>query len=97
MVRDGTMNLQNGTWADIKIRRRKMINRKYIVMSKFDHSDRFNMEKGFSTIKDANSYAKLMMDNNDYDGLEYFCFEQTVDYSYLFNNSEDKEEKKWWE
>ena len=74
-----------------------MINRKYIVMSKFDNSDRFNMEQGFSTIKDANSYAKLMMDNNDYDGLEYFCFEQTVDYSYLFNNSEDKEEKKWWE
>jgi hypothetical protein len=97
MVRDGTMSLQNGTWANIKIRRRRMINRKYIVMSKFDHSDRFNMEKGFSTIKDANSYAKLMMDNNDYDGLEYFCFEQTVDYSYLFNNSEDKEEKKWWE
>jgi hypothetical protein len=29
--------------------------------------------------------------------IEYFCFEQTVDYSYLFNNSEDKEEKKWWE
>ena len=56
-----------------------MSDKKYIVMSKFDHSDKFIMERGFSTRKDENTYAKLMMDSNDYDNIQYYCFEQTMD------------------
>jgi len=62
-----------------------MSDKKYIVMSKFSHSDRFIMERGFSTRKDANTYAKLMMDSNEYDNISYFCFEQTMDYDFYFD------------
>ena len=43
-----------------------MSDKKYIVMSKFDSSDKFIYDRGFATRQLANSYAKLMMDSNFY-------------------------------
>ena len=62
-----------------------MSDKKYIVMSKFPHSDRFMMEKAFSKREDANTYAKLMIDTKEYDDINYFCFEQTMDYNFYWN------------
>ena len=62
-----------------------MSDKKYIVMSKFGHSDRFMMEKAFSKREDANTYAKLMIDTKEYDDINYFCFEQTMDYNFYWN------------
>ena len=59
--------------------------KKYVVMSKFDHSDKFIYDRGFATRQLANSYAKLMMDSNEYDNISYFCFEQTMDYDFYFD------------
>ena len=59
--------------------------KKYVVMSKFDHSDKFIYDRGFATRQLANSYAKLMMDSNEYDSISYFCFEQTMDYDFYFD------------
>ena len=73
-----------------------MSDKKYIVMSKFDSSDKFIYDRGFATRQLANSYAKLMMDSNEYDNISYFCFEQTMDYDFYFdvplpktNNTDD--------
>ena len=72
--------------------------KKYVVMSKFDHSDKFIYDRGFATRQLANSYAKLMMDSNEYDSISYFCFEQTMDYDFYFDvplpkkdNQDDKD------
>jgi len=62
-----------------------MSDKKYIVMSKFDSSDKFIYDRGFATRQLANSYAKLMMDSNEYDNISYFCFEQTMDYDFYFD------------
>ena len=62
-----------------------MSDKKYIVMSKFDSSDKFIYDRGFATRQLANSYAKLMMDSNEYDDISYFCFEQTMDYDFYFD------------
>ena len=62
-----------------------MIDKKYIVMSKFGHGDRFMMEKAFTKREDANTYAKLMIDTKEYDDINYFCFEQTMDYNFYWN------------
>ena len=62
-----------------------MSDKKYIVMSKFDSSDKFIYDRGFATRQLANSYAKLMMDSNEYDSISYFCFEQTMDYDFYFD------------
>ena len=62
-----------------------MSDKKYIVMSKFDNSDKFIYDRGFATRQLANSYAKLMMDSNEYDSISYFCFEQTMDYDFYFD------------
>jgi hypothetical protein len=59
--------------------------KKYVVMSKFDSSDKFIYDKGFATRELANSYAKLMIDSNEYDSISYFCFEQTMDYDFYFD------------
>ena len=59
---------------------KEMSDKKYIVMSKFGHGDRFMMEKAFSKREDANTYAKLMIDTKEYDDINYFCFEQTMPY-----------------
>ena len=69
-----------------------MSDKKYIVMSKFDHSDKFIMERGFSTRKDANTYAKLMMDSKDYDHIQYYCFEQTMDYNFYYDVNLEKKD-----
>ena len=58
--------------------------KKYVVMSKFDSSDKFIYDRGFATRELANSYAKLMMDSNEYDSISYFWFEQTMDYDFYF-------------
>jgi len=94
MVSDGTMKLEIGTWVNIKKGKIKMENKikKYIVMSKFDHSDKFIMERGFSTRKDANTYAKLMMDSKDYDHIQYYCFEQTMDYNFYYDVNLEKKD-----
>ena len=53
MVRGGIMNLVKCIWVDIKNiikgenKMSKKPNKKYMVMSKFKHSDRFNLEKQF--------------------------------------------------
>ena len=62
-----------------------MSDKKYIVMSKFGHGDRFMMEKAFTKREDANTYAKLMIDTKEYNDISYFCFEQTMDYDFYFD------------
>ena len=62
-----------------------MSDKKYIVMSKFDSSDKIIYDRGLATRQLANSYAKLMMDSNEYDNISYFCFEQTMDYNFYFD------------
>jgi hypothetical protein len=59
--------------------------KKYIVMSKFTHGDRFNLEKQFVNKHSADHFCELMTEENDYDNLEYFLFEQSVAY----NNKEN--------
>ena len=84
MVNDGTMNLQSGTWADIKKGEIKMENKevkKYIVMSKFKGQDRYILEKQFINRHSADYYAELMTNEKDYEDLEYFLFEQSVAYN----------------
>ena len=77
------MNLLNGTWVNIKKGKIKMKNKpvkQYLVMSKFTHSDRFNLEKQFVNRHSADYYANLMKEEKEYDNLEYFLFEQSHDY-----------------
>ena len=84
MVSDGTMNLQNGTWVDItkgEIKMEKNKTKKYMVMSKFTHSDRFILEKQFINRHSADYFVDAMISENDYKDLEYFLFEQSVAYN----------------
>ena len=69
-----------------------MSDKKYIVMSKFDSSDKFIYDRGFATRQLANSYAKLMMDSNEYDSISYYCFEQTMDYDFYFDVTFNKDD-----
>ena len=94
MVNDGIMNLLIGTWADINEAtkgKKKMENKikKYIVMSKFGHSDRFMLEKQFLNRHSADYYANLMQEEKEYDDIEYFLFEQTVAYNHKEDEYED--------
>jgi len=94
MVKDGIMNLLTGTWADINEAtkgKKKMENKtkKYIVMSKFGHSDRFMLEKQFLNRHSADYYANLMQEEKEYDDIEYFLFEQTVAYNHKEDEYED--------
>ena len=94
MVKDGIMNLLIGTWADINEAtkgKKKMENKtkKYIVMSKFGHSDRFMLEKQFLNRHSADYYANLMQEEKEYDDIEYFLFEQTVAYNHKEDEYED--------
>jgi len=94
MVKDGIMNLLTGTWADINEAtkgKKKMENKtkKYIVMSKFGHSDRFMLEKQFLNRHSADYYANLMKEEKEYDDIEYFLFEQTVAYNHKEDEYED--------
>ena len=63
MVKDGIMNLVTGIWAGIKElikgenKMEKKPIKKYMVMSKFIHSDRFNLEKQFVNRHSADAYV----------------------------------------
>ena len=59
---------------DIKVR-------KYLVMSKFTHGERFLLEKQFLNRHSADHYCELMTEENEHDNLEIFLFEQTVAYN----------------
>ena len=80
-----------GIWADIKKiiigenKMQKKQDKKYIVMSKFKSSDRFNLEKQFVNKHSADAYVGLMIEDKEYENIEYFLFEQSHDY-------QDKEE-----
>lgn len=88
MERDGIMNLVTGIWADIKKlikgknKMEKAKTKKYMVMSKFNHSDRFNLEKQFVNRHSADAYVELMIEDREYEGIEYFLFEQSHDYQH---------------
>ena len=88
MGRDGTMKLVTGIWADIKKlikgenKMEKKPNKKYMVMSKFKSSDRFNLEKQFVNRHSADAYVELMIEDREYEGIEYFLFEQSHDYQH---------------
>ena len=91
MVSDGTMSLQSGTWADITKGKIKMENKKtkkYMVMSKFTHSDKFILEKQFINKHSADYYVDAMISEKEYEDLEYFLFEQSIAYNNK-NNADD--------
>ena len=86
------MNLQSGTWADItkgEIRMENNKTKKYIVMSKFTHSDKFILEKQFVNRHSADYFVDAMISENEYDDLEYFLFEQSVAYNKKDNVDDD--------
>jgi len=92
MERSGTMNLQNGIWVCIKKGEIKMENKetkKYMVMSKFTHSDRFMLEKQFINKHSADYYVNAMLSEKEYEDLEYFLFEQSVAYNQKDNVDDD--------
>ena len=92
MVSDGTMSLQNGTWVDItkgEIKMEKNKTKKYMVMSKFTHSDKFILEKQFVNRHSADYFVDAMISENEYDDLEYFLFEQSVAYNKKDNVDDD--------
>ena len=92
MVSDGTMSLQNGTWVDItkgEIKMEKNKTKKYMVMSKFTHSDRFILEKQFINRHSADYFVNAMISENEYEDLEYFLFEQSVAYNKNDNVDDD--------
>ena len=80
------MNLVTGIWAEIKElikgenKMEKKPMKKYMVMSKFIHGDRFNLEKQFVNRHSADAYVDLMIEDKEYDNIEYFLFEQSHDY-----------------
>lgn len=53
---------------------------KYMIMGKFDHSNKFIFEKQFINKHSADAYAELMTANKEHDGYEYFLFEQSKAY-----------------
>lgn len=86
------MNLQSGTWVDItkgEIRMENKKTRKYMVMSKFTHSDKFILEKQFVNRHSADYFVDAMISENEYDDLEYFLFEQSVAYNKKDNVDDD--------
>lgn len=92
MVSDGTMSLQSGTWADTTKGKIKMENKetkKYMVMSKFTHSDRFMLEKQFINKHSADYYVNAMLSEKEYEDLEYFLFEQSIAYNQKDNVDDD--------
>jgi hypothetical protein len=55
--------------------------KKYVVMSKFKHGDSFILEKQFVNRHSADHYCELMIEENEYENLEFFLFEQSVAYN----------------
>ena len=95
MEKNGIMKLVIGIWADIKKlikgenKMEKKPNKKYMVMSKFKFSDRFNLEKQFINRHSADAYVELMIEDREYEGIEYFLFEQSHDYQHKDENWKD--------
>ena len=86
------MSLQSGTWADTTKGKIKMENKetkKYMVMSKFTHSDRFMLEKQFINKHSADYYVNAMLSEKEYEDLEYFLFEQSIAYNQKDNVDDD--------
>jgi len=87
MVSDGTMSLQSGTWADTTKGKIKMENKetkKYMVMSKFTHSDRFMLEKQFINKHSADYYVNAMLSEKEYEDLEYFLSLISFSFCYVY-------------
>ena len=63
--------------------------RKFVVMYKFEHEDRFQLEKCFSNRSSAKKYVEALIETKDYDRIKYFLFEQSKDYQ----DKETEEEK----
>ncbi len=74
--------LQKNKNKERKINMEKAKTKKYMVMSKFNHSDRFNLEKQFVNRHSADAYVELMIEDKEYADIEYFLFEQSHDYQY---------------
>ena len=55
--------------------------KKYVVMSKFKHGDRFILEKQFVNRHSADHYCELIIEENEHENLEFFLFEQSVAYN----------------
>ncbi len=55
--------------------------KKYVVMSKFKHGDRFILEKQFVNRHSADHYCELMIEENEHENPEFFLFEQSVAYN----------------
>ena len=98
MERDGIMILMTDTSSlhtkklknkERKIKMEKAKTKKYMVMSKFNHSDRFNLEKQFVNRHSADAYVELMIEDKEYADIEYFLFEQSHDYQNKEENWKD--------
>ena len=63
--------------------------RKFVVMYKFEHEDRFQLEKCFNNRSSAKKYVEALIEAKDYDRIKYFLFEQSKDYQ----DKETEEEK----
>ena len=63
--------------------------KKYMVMSKFTHSDRFMLEKQFINKHSADYYVNAMLSEKEYEDLEYFLFEQSIAYNQKDNVDDD--------
>ena len=100
MERNGIMNLVKCIWEDIK----KLIKgennmsnkpiKRYVVMTKFKSQDRFMLEKQFVNRHSADAYVGLMIEDNEYEGIEYFLFEQSHDYQQKDENWKDLVEEE---
>ena len=55
--------------------------KKYMVMSKFKSSDRFNLEKQFVNKHSADAYVGLMIEDKEYENIE-----QSHDYQHIEEN-----------
>ena len=54
--------------------------RKFVVMYKFEHEDRFQLEKCFNNKSSAKKYVEALIETKEYDRIKYFLFEQSKDY-----------------
>ena len=63
--------------------------RKFVVMYKFEHEDRFQLEKCFNNKSSAKKYVEALIETKDYDRIKYFLFEQSKDYQ-----EEESEQEK---
>ena len=55
--------------------------RKFVVMYKFEHEDRFQLEKCFNNKSSAKKYVEALIETKDYNNIKYFLFEQSHSYT----------------